>query len=125
MKTNKTISLAFMLLSLLQGIFAQESEIKHDGIVFPVMNSYPTNPDTGQAIYFTGGGGNEYQYYDGSMWQTLGSSSSGFPSRIEDLDGDTYIESVESGLNDYHQIYVNGGVERFEMRKKLSRQFEV
>ena len=117
MKTIKTISVAFMLLCLLQGLFAQESELKHDGIVFPVMNSYPANPDTGQAIYYTGGGTAEYQYYDGSAWQPLGAATAGTPSGIQDLDGDTYIGSIESGLNDYHRFYINGGSERYEMRK--------
>lgn len=117
MKTKKTISLAFMLFCMLQLILSQESEIKHDGIVFPVMASYPATPSTGQVIYYTGGGTDEYQYYNGSSWESLGSSSAGIPQRIEDSDGDTHIQSVDSGINDYHRFYINGGFERYEMRK--------
>jgi hypothetical protein len=127
MKTKQTISLAFILLCTLQLVFAQESEIKHDGIVFPVMNFYPVTPDTGQVIYYTGGGSPEYQYYNGSSWESLGSSATGLSDRIEDSDGDTYVRSVDSGTNDYHQFYVNGGSQRFEMRKNLAGnlRFEV
>ena len=117
MKTIKTISMAFMLLCVLQVLHAQESEIKHDGVVFPVMATYPSNPATGQTIYYTGSGTGEYRYYDGSSWQALGSSASGPHNGIEDSDGDTYIRSIESGSNDYHQFYVNGGTQRYEMRK--------
>lgn len=120
MKTKKTISLAFMFFCMLHLILAQESEIKHDGIVFPVMSSYPVGPSTGQVIYYTGGGTAEYQYFNGSLWQSLGSSSTGVSDRIQDIDGDTYIQSIESGSNDYHRFYVNGGFERFEMRKNAA-----
>lgn len=127
MKTLVTISLTLLFYFSIQTIHCQESEVKADGIVFPTMNSYPVGPTTGQVIYYTGGGSPEYQYYDGSSWQSLGSSATGFSDQIEDIDGDTYIRSIDSGINDYHQFFVNGGNQRYEMRKNSAGnlRFEV
>lgn len=110
MKRLIILFILFIVYNSTYKLNAQEAEIKPDGIVFPILGMHPPSPVTGQVIYFTGTSPNEYQYYNGTSWESLASASgsAGISHLIQDFfDGDTRVVTQEFGTNDYIDMYTD------------------
>jgi len=114
---NLILPCFFLLLSIGLNAQTQDAEIGVDGIVIPQLDHTTiTSPSLSQLIFDSNT--NTYWYYNGTSWIELVSSISSSPSnKIQDnVDGDTNIEAIENGADDYIRIKAESAAGEMQIR---------